>query len=111
VGLALGIGVAVPAEASFAATVELGLAVAVAVAVAIVTLGLGLGLTVGVGDAVSPPHTLPAGTWQSAGATIRGSLGLSSVSESATLTSESTPPTLGPENVIAAPPLVHPMLA
>lgn len=69
VGVGLGTGVADPGEPAFAPVVELGLAV---------TIGVGLSL----------PHTLPAGTWQSAGATIRGSDGLNSSNESATVTSD-----------------------
>ncbi len=64
----------------------------------------------GLGDAVSPPHTLPGATWQLAGATMRGSFGLSNVNESATVTSDWMSPLLiGPERVICAPPAVQPM--
>ena len=101
-GLGLGIGSAVIDDPSLGLAVELGLGVAIAEP--------GLGLADAIGVAVSLPHTLPAGTWQSAGATTRGSDGLTNTNESATETSDWMSPWLtGPASVIAAPPVVQPM--
>ena len=51
-------------------------------------VGLGLGVKLTVGVALLLGQVLPGGTWQSAGATIRGSFGVSNTNESATVTSD-----------------------
>src|SRR5450432_1115179 len=101
-------------------------AVGYGVAVGVAAVGVGVGTRVaasarsvaesadgeGLGVALRLGHVLPGGTWQSPGATIRGSSEATRTSESATCTSDAMSPLLtGPARVIAAPPVVHPITA
>jgi hypothetical protein len=84
-GLAVGVGV------GSAVTVEFAVGTSVDTEP---SLGVGVG-----GPSVELGQVLPGGTWQSSGATIRGSVADTAMRESATATSASGfPPVIGPES-------------